>query len=58
MLEQISTAVAAIPIPIPLNAELVVASVGQVPKRSTRLGFSLMIPLVRIANLLAFFSII
>ena len=47
MLEQIYTTVAAIPIPMPLNADDVVASVGHVPSNNTRFGFSLIKPLVK-----------
>ena len=54
MLEQINTTVAAIPIPMPLKADDVVARVGHVPSNNTRFGFSLMKPLVKTANLLAF----
>ena len=38
MLEQINTAIAETPIPIPLIAEEVVASVGQVPSSNTSTG--------------------
>ena len=40
--------------PTALIAEVVVASVGQVPSTSTRTGFSLMIPFVRMESLLFF----
>jgi hypothetical protein len=46
-LDSISTNVVASPIPIPLMAEVVVASVGHIPKTSTKMGFSLMTPLLK-----------
>ena len=42
----ISTAIVAIPIPIPLIADEVTPNVGHIPKISTKVGFSLRIPLV------------
>ena len=45
-LEQISTAVAATPMPMALNAEVVTARVGQVPSTRQRTGFSFTIPFV------------
>ena len=42
--EQISTKVALRPMPSPLTASVVTASVGQVPKTSRREGFSFRIP--------------
>ena len=44
-LEQIKTNIVANPILIPFIAELVVASVGHIPKSNTRMGFSRIIPL-------------
>ena len=35
------------PIPIPLMADVVIASVGHIPSISTKVGFSLMIPLYK-----------
>ena len=46
MLEQISTMVAAMPMPTPLTTEVEVASVGQVPSTSRSTGFSRKKPLV------------
>jgi hypothetical protein len=46
MFERISTAIVATPIPIPLMAVEVTPSVGHIPKISTKVGFSLRIPLV------------
>ena len=40
-----STTVEESPIPIPLIADVVTASVGHIPSVSTRVGFSLIIPL-------------
>jgi|GEM_PF-2227003 len=48
------TNVAAAPIPIPLIASVVTASVGHVPRTSLRTGFSLRRPLVTIESLLVF----
>ena len=45
-LEQISTKVVASPILSPLMADVVVAKVGHIPRRRTKVGFSVMIPLV------------
>ena len=45
ILEQTKTAVAATPIPIAFEAEVVTAKVGQVPKTRHKTGFSLIIPL-------------
>ena len=42
----ISTNIVANPIDIPLVADVVVASVGHIPRRSTNVGFSLTMPLV------------
>jgi hypothetical protein len=44
--ERMSTAIVATPIPIPLMAVDVTPSVGHIPKISTKVGFSLRIPLV------------
>jgi tetrahydromethanopterin S-methyltransferase subunit E len=44
-LESIRTAVVESPIPIPLIADVVTASVGHIPSVKTRVGFSLIIPL-------------
>jgi hypothetical protein len=46
VLEQINTKVVAIPIPMPLMAEVVTANEGQSPNTKIKTGFSLMIPLV------------
>ena len=51
MLEQISTNVVANPIDIPFKAEEVVPNVGHIPKRSTNVGFSLMIPFINTLKL-------
>lgn len=40
------------PIPIPLNAPVVTARVGHIPKRETNTGFSLSMPFVRVFILL------
>ncbi len=48
MLEQMSTNIVAKPIDIPLMADVVVASVGHIPRRRTKVGFSLMMPLSNI----------
>ena len=48
MLEQMSTNIVARPIDKPLMADVVVASVGHMPKRRTNVGFSFMMPLVSI----------
>ena len=45
-LEQISTMVAAMPMPTPFTTEVEVASVGQVPSTSRSTGFSFSMPLV------------
>jgi hypothetical protein len=42
--EKMSTAIVANPIDMPLSAELVVPRVGHIPKRRTKVGFSLIIP--------------
>ena len=47
-LEQMSTAVVAKPIDIPFNALLVVPSVGHIPSKRTKVGFSFMSPLKNI----------
>ena len=47
-LVQTSTAIVATPIDSPLRAEVVVARVGHMPRRSTNVGFSLTIPLLSI----------
>jgi hypothetical protein len=46
ILDMISTAIVATPIPIPLIADEVTPNVGHIPKISTKVGFSLRIPLV------------
>jgi hypothetical protein len=51
-LVQMSTAIVARPIDIPLIADVVVASVGHIPRRSTKVGFSLMIPFTNTFKLL------
>ena len=51
MLEQMSTMVAAMPMPMAVDTEVVVASVGQVPSTRTSTGFSLMMPRVRVESL-------
>ena len=48
MLDSTSTKVVAKPIDMPLMALVVVAKVGQQPNSSTRMGFSLMRPLVKV----------
>ena len=55
-LESIRTKVVAKPIDIPLMALVVVARVGQHPKRRTRVGFSFKSPLVKVFKLLFIFS--
>jgi hypothetical protein len=45
-LEHISTNMVATPIPIPFMADVVVASVGHIPRRRTNVGFSLNIPFI------------
>jgi hypothetical protein len=45
MFEQMSTNVVANPIDIPLSADEVVPSVGHIPRRRTKVGFSLTRPL-------------
>ena len=45
MLEHTSTKVAARPMPMPLEAMVEVARVGQVPSTSTSTGFSFKMPL-------------
>jgi hypothetical protein len=45
--EPIKTNVVASPIPNPLKAEEVVARAGQVPRTSTKIGFSLINPFVK-----------
>ena len=52
MLDRIRTNVVASPIPKPFIAEVVVPNVGHIPKTSTKVGLSLIIPLVIILNLL------
>ncbi|MPN42471.1 hypothetical protein SDC9_190028 [bioreactor metagenome] len=52
MFEQINTAVAEIPIPMPFMILDVVARVGQVPSNKINVGFSLIIPFVTIPSLL------
>lgn len=44
--EQMRTKVVASPMLSPLIADVVVAKVGHMPRRSTKVGFSVMIPLV------------
>lgn len=46
--EQMSTNIVASPIDRPLIAEVVVASVGHIPKRRTNVGFSFTTPLSNI----------
>jgi hypothetical protein len=46
-LDPTSTKVVAMPIPIPLSEDVVVARVGQVPRTRTRIGFSFRIPFVK-----------
>ena len=58
MLEQMSTTVAAMPMPMPLTAIVVTASVGQVPRMRTRVGFSLRMPFVRTLQLLGLFGLL
>ena len=48
MFEQISTNIVAKPIDKPLMADVVVASVGHIPRSNTKQGFSLMMPLSNI----------
>ena len=43
----INTNAVAKPIPMPLTAEVVVASAGHIPKTHTKIGFSLRIPLLK-----------
>ncbi len=43
-MENTKTSVVDKPMPKPLMAEVVTASVGHIPKRSTKVGFSLIIP--------------
>ena len=45
VLEQMSTNMVASPIAIPLRAEVVVASVGHIPRRRAKVGFSVVMPL-------------
>ena len=45
ILENINTTVVESPIPAPLIADVVTASVGHIPKIRTKVGFSLIIPL-------------
>ena len=49
-LEHVRTKVVAIPIPNPFNIDVVVARVGQHPKVSTNMGFSLKKPFVKFCN--------
>lgn len=42
----ISTNIVASPIDMPLMPDVVVASVGHIPRRSTKVGFSFIMPLV------------
>ena len=51
-MERISTNVVARPIPKPLMADVVVPKVGHIPRTRTKVGFSLIIPLVIKLNLL------
>jgi hypothetical protein len=51
MFEHTNTAMVAKPIPIPLMAEEVVPNVGHIPKRSTNVGFSLIIPFINTLKL-------
>ena len=50
VLEQMRTNIVASPMAIPLAAELVVASVGHIPSRRTKVGFSVVMPLRMIAS--------
>src|SRR5699024_5491185 len=47
ILENISTTVVDNPIPTPLMADVVTASVGHIPSVRTKVGFSLIIPLIK-----------
>ena len=58
MFEQIKTAIVAAPIPIPFIAEVVVASVGHIPKTNTKVGLFFTIPSIRYLNLLITFSLL
>jgi hypothetical protein len=53
-LEKMSTAIVARPIDIPLMALEVVPSVGHIPRRSTKVGFSLRMPFQRILKYFIF----
>jgi hypothetical protein len=44
--ERMRTNIVASPMLIPFTAEVVVAKVGHIPRRSTKVGFSLIRPLV------------
>jgi hypothetical protein len=50
--EPTNTKVVAKPIPIPFTASVVTANVGHIPNNDTRLGFSLIKPLVNSYQLL------
>ena len=50
ILENINTAVVVRPIPAPLIADVVTASVGHIPSISTKVGFSLIIPLTSLST--------
>ena len=52
MFDNTSTKVVANPIDMPLMALVVVANVGQQPNNNTKMGFSLMSPLVKVCILL------
>ena len=54
MLEQMSTAVAAKPMPMAAETEVEMARVGQVPSTSTSTGFSLMRPRIKMDSLECF----
>ena len=51
-LVQISTAIVASPMERPLMALVVVAKVGHIPRSNTKVGFSLIIPFIKILILL------
>ena len=50
-LDSTRTKAVANPIPKPLMAEVVTPSVGHIPSRSTKVGFSLKNPLVKVCQL-------
>ena len=51
MFDRISTNIVAIPIPKPLAADVDTPKVGHIPKSITKIGFSLIIPRVRLERL-------